>query len=132
MTEEIKAIFAYTPRVKLGKMVEIEDIVTFIAGRTSINHGAILNILMEFKEALTFFALSGRPIRLKGLGIFAPKIDKQGVFSVNYKIEKSLKSELNTRGKYKGEVVNRDMIGRTVTEMVERWNQDHPGDTINT
>jgi hypothetical protein len=130
MAEEVKAIRAYTPRVERGKTVDVEDVAGLIAARTSFNGGAVIALLWEFREAITFFALAGRPVQLKGLGVFAPRIDKDGEFSINYRPDKWLKSELNVRGRFKGRLVNRDMIGKSVEEMIERWNQEHPEDKI--
>jgi hypothetical protein len=130
MAEAITAIRAYTPRVKQGKTVEVEDIAGFIEGRTSFNGGAVINMLWEFRAAITFFALVGQPVRLKGLGVFAPRIDKDGVFSLNYRPDKWLKSELNVAHRFKGKVVNRDMIEKSTEDMIERWNQEHPDDKV--
>ena len=130
MAEQIQAIRAYTPRVKQQDIVDIEDLAEFIEGRTSFNGGAVINMLWEFRNALTFFALSGRPVRLKGLGIFSPGMDKDGEIGLNYRLDKWLKSELNVSGKFKGTVVNRDMAGKSAEEMVERWNDEHPDDKI--
>jgi len=132
MAEEVKAIRAYTPRVVQGDLVEIEDIADYIEGRTSFNGGAVVNMLWEFRKALTVFALSGRPVRLKGLGIFSPRIDKDGVVSLNLRVDPWLKSELNVKGRFKGRVENRDMLGKSVDEMIERWNGEHPDDKIKT
>lgn len=126
MPKEVKAIFAYTPRVKMGKVVEIDELVSFIAGRTSFNAGAIDNMLLEFRDALLFFAMTGRPVRLKELGILAPRIDKNGELGLNFKMDSRLKSAMNQQGKFKGDVVNRDMLGKSVEEMKDRWNQEHP------
>lgn len=130
MAEVIEAIRAYTPRVVQGDMVEIEDIVQFIQGRSSLNGGAVMNMLWEFREAVIFFALHGQPVRLKGLGVFSPRMDKDGVVGLNFRPDKWLKSELNVKRKFKGKMVNRGMMGKSVEEMIERWNQDHPDDQI--
>jgi len=130
MPEEVKAIYAYTPRVKLERVTELPTLVSYIEGRTGFNKGAIMAMLSEFSNALVFFGRSGHPVRLPDMGIFAPRIDKNGRFGINFKMDKHLKSELNTEGTFTGEVVNRDMIGKSVEEMVERWNTDHPDDKI--
>jgi len=130
MPEEVKAIYAYTPRVKLERVVELPTLVSYIEGRTGFNRGAIMGMLCEFSEALVFFGRSGHPVRLPNLGIFAPRIDKNGRFGINFKMDKHLKSEMNVRGTFTGEVVNRDMIGKSLEEIVERWNTDHPDDKI--
>ena len=130
MAEQVQAIRAYTPRVKQENIVNIEDIANFIEGRTSFNGGAVINMLWEFRNALTFFALAGRPVRLKGIGTFSPRIDKDGQFSLNYRPDKWLKSELNVSGKFTGTVVNREMVGKSAEEVIERWNEEHPDDKI--
>lgn len=111
-------------------MVEIEEIAKFIAGRTSFNGGAVVNMLWEFRDALAYFASIGQPVRLKGLGIFAPTVNKEGEFNLNYRTDGWLKSELNVTGKFRDVMVNRDMIGKSLDDMIERWNQDHPEDKI--
>ncbi len=132
MPKEVKAIYAYTPRVKLERRVELPTLVSYIEGRTGFNRGAIMAMLSEFSNALVFFGRSGHPVRLPDMGIFAPRIDKIGRFGINFKMDKHLKSEMNAPGKFTGKVVNRDMIGKPVEEMVERWNTDHPDDKIKT
>jgi hypothetical protein len=37
---------------------------------------------------------------------------------------------MNVQGKYNGVIVNKDMIGKSTEEMVQRWNQEHPDDKI--
>ena len=130
MPKEVKAIFAYTPRVKMGIVVEIDELVSFIAGRTSFNEGAIANMLFEFRDALLHFAMTGRPVRLKELGILAPRIDKNGEVGLNFKMDSYLKSQMNVPRKFKGEVVNRDMLGKSVQDMKDRWNREHPEDPV--
>lgn len=130
MPKEVKAIFAYTPRVKMGKVVEIDELVSFIAGRSSLNEGSIVNVLCEFRDALLHFAMTGRPVRLKELGILAPKINKNGELGLNFKIDSYLKSQMNVPRKFKGEVVNRDMLGKSVEEMKDRWNREHLEDPL--
>jgi hypothetical protein len=126
----IKAMYAYSPRLKRGLMVDMDELVTFIAGRTGLNEGSILHVLMELRDSLSFFARAGRSVRVKGLGIFGPNIDLKGKFSVYHKPDKWLKNELNKPHAFKGEVLNSDMIGKTFDELITRWNDEHPDDPI--
>jgi nucleoid DNA-binding protein len=130
MAKEVQAVRAYTPRVKQGQLVEMSMLAQAIAARTSFNTGAILNMLYEFKEVLTEYALSGFPVRLEGLGIFSPTVNKDGEFDLNYRTDVYLKSELNKRRAFRGDMKNRDMIGKSMDDMIERWNQEHPDDLI--
>jgi hypothetical protein len=54
--------------VEQGETVEVEDVAALIAGRTTFNGGAVMNMLWEFREAITFFALDG-PCALERTGI---------------------------------------------------------------
>ncbi len=130
MAKAVQAVRAYTPRVVQGQMVEMSILAKVIAARTSFNTGAILNMLYEFKEVLTEYALSGFPVRLERLGIFSPTVNKDGEFDLNYRTDVYLKSELNKRRAFRGDMKNRDMIGKSLDDMIERWNQEHPDDMI--
>jgi len=130
MADKIKAIRAYSPRVKIGYTAELFEVVNFIAGRSGLNEGTILNVMTELREAATFFALSGRPVRLRGLGVFAPTIGLDGRFGINHRPDKHLISEINIGGRFVGDLVNRDMIGKTTEDLVERWNLEHPEDKV--
>jgi hypothetical protein len=126
----IKAMAAYSPRIKHGLMVDMDELVTFIAGRTGLNEGSILHVLMELRDSMAFFARAGRPVRVKGMGIFGPNIDLKGLFNVYHKPDKWLKNELNKPNAFKGEVSNSDMIGKTFDDLIARWNEEHPEDPI--
>ena len=82
------------------------------------------------RRHLGFFAISGRPVRLKGVGILAPRVDKNGRFGLTYKMDARLKDELNVEGKYRGEVLNTDMMNKAVEEIVARWNEEHPKNKV--
>jgi hypothetical protein len=60
------------------------------------------------------------------LGTYTPKVGLGGVFDVAHRLDKTLKNRLNTPGAFKGEIENRDMIGKTADELVARWNEEHP------
>ncbi len=130
MAKTINAVRKYSPRVELGEMVEVLELVKLISGRTSINEGAILNMFSEIREAITFFATMGRPMRLQGVGIFAPRVERDGTFSINFKVDSRLKSEINVPGKFSGRMANRGMIGKSNDELIDIWNEENPGDKI--
>jgi len=39
-------------------------------------------------------------------------------------------NRLNAPGDFRGEIGNRDMIGKTADELVARWNEEHPDDPV--
>ncbi len=78
MAELLNAVQAYSPRVKLGLPVNMNELVRYIAGRTGFNRGTILNVLLELQETIIFFNKAARSVKMEGLGIFSPGIDKNG------------------------------------------------------
>lgn len=103
---------------------------SFISGRTGLSRGIITMVLYEIKDALVFFHLSGRSVKLEGLGCYTPKINLKGKIDITNRIPPEFKAELNVAHAFKGEIINRDMIGKTVGEIIARWNKDHPDDPV--
>lgn len=130
MADRIKAIKAYTPKLRQKETVQMERLVEYIAARTNFNEGAVVNVLTEFRDAVLFFGLSAQAVKLKGLGTFTPTIDLDGRVDVSYRTDKWLKNRLNAPDALQGKIDNLDMIGKTAAELVERWNAEHPEDPI--
>jgi len=79
---------------------------------------------------VAFFNLGGRAVKLEGLGTYSPKVGLDGVFDVAHRLDKALKNRLNAPGDFRGEIGNRDMIGKTADELVARWNEEHSDDPV--
>lgn len=130
MADLIHAVKAYTPRLKTDRRASMKEVVSFIAGRTGLNKGPISMVLNELKDTLVFFHLAGRGVKLEGLGSYSPKIDLKGTITLTSRIDPELKSELNKPNAYEGQIENRDMIGKTSDDLIDRWNTEHPDDKI--
>ena len=130
MASRINAIAAYGPRIDLGRTAEMGDLVAYIATRTGLNESGIRQVLLELRDAAGFYNLAGQAVRLEGLGTYSPKISLAGTFGVGHRADKALKNQLNTPGAFRGEIVNREHIGKTTDELVALWDADHPDDPI--
>jgi hypothetical protein len=130
MAEQVKAIYAYTPRVKINRVVEMKEIIIYIGERTGFNKSTILGMLAELEASVLHYTSIGASVRLSGLGLFSPRIDQNGVFSINHVVDRDLKIQLNSTGGFSGTVVNHDMIGKTSHELIDRWNREHPDDPV--
>ncbi len=64
----------------------MNEIVSFIAGRTGLNRGIISMVLFEIKDALVVFHLAGRSVKLDGLGCYTPTIDLKGNIDVTNRL----------------------------------------------
>lgn len=131
MATKANALAAYRPRIKKGKTADVKDASKIIAGRTSATFGGVLENLMELMFVVTFFLCDGRPLKLPGLGTFNPSISLDGTINVNLRVDREMLSELNKEKEgFKGDIINKDMIGKTYDELVVRWNEEHPDDPI--
>ena len=130
MAKRIQAIGAYRPKVKLGRTVQMAELVGYVAERTGLNEGELSIALKELRDAVAFFNLAGRAVKLEGLGTYAPKVGLDGVFDVAHRTAKQIKNRLNTPDAFSGDIVNRDMIGKTSDDLVARWGNEHPGDPV--
>ncbi|MBL7065833.1 MAG: hypothetical protein ISS49_16780 [Anaerolineae bacterium] len=46
--------------------------------------------------------------------------------AAGHRLDTALKNRLNAPGAFRGEIENRDMIGKTADDLVARWNAEHP------
>ena len=114
----------FGPRIDYGKTVETDSLVEFLSGRTTLHESVIRHVVLELREALRFFTVEGRAVRIEGLGIFKPTIDLAGTISMNYRPDPHLQSDINSR--FRGEIVNRHNIGKTNSELTLLWNESYP------
>lgn len=129
MADKIKAVSAYRPRLPMFRMIKLEDLEPVIAEKTTFNQGIVYSILKEFHLEIIRKTMDGRAVKLEGLGVFKPAIDLEGNITIKYRMDNKLKLQVNIET-YKGEIKNRDMIGKSIDELIARWNEENPGDPI--
>jgi hypothetical protein len=130
MAKLIQAVREFGPRLVLSRTVQSREIAEYISRGTSLNRGEIENVLSELNEALIFFVRQGSSVKLNGLGTFAPTIDLEGTLDVNLRMDSTVDTAINTPGTFKGEILNRENIGKTGTEIKQMWNDIHQTDLI--
>jgi hypothetical protein len=130
MASRIKAIATYRPRVVRRELAGMKQLVGFISRSTGLNESGITQVLLELRDAVTHFALQGRPVKLEGLGIYSAGIALDGTFTVGHRPDKHLKAKLNAPGAFEGEISNREYVGMTGDELVALWNEKHPEDPV--
>lgn len=130
MAIRIKAISELCPRLILGSLTEIKELVAYLAGRTGLHRSEVRYVLDELSEAVIFFNRSGRGVRLEGLGIFTPGIGLDGKITINYRPDPSLAAALNGRDAYAGTILHRENIGRSSDELVQLWDEQHADDLV--
>lgn len=130
MAHKMRAINAVRPRLKLGRTVSMKKLEKRICSRTTFNEGLVNNVLMELKNAVIDFFQEGRSVKLEGLGIYMPQIGIDGEFYISHRLDSELRKRLNDQGWFEGELLNKDMIGKTVDELIQRWDEENPTDPV--
>lgn len=121
----IKAVAAYSPRIKQEKTIQINTMVNEISGRSSINEGTVINVLRELFWVVNHHLSNGQAVNIDALGTLTPQIALDGSFSVSYLPSIRLKAQMKSEKWFQGDIKNSDMIGKTVQDLVDRWNSEH-------
>lgn len=116
--------------MKLGTTVQADQLAEYIADRTGLNRGDVRHMLDEFQDALVFFANNGQGVKLEGLATFLPKIKVDGKLNLSVRMNREISNRLNQDGAFKGEILNRENIGKTSDDLVALWNEAYPEDLV--
>ena len=130
MATKIQAVNTYRPKVKLGKTASMNELVAYIADRTGLNEGTISIVLKELRDAVIFFARSGRGSKIEGLGTYLPKVNLAGRFDISHRLDPAIRNALNTPGAFNGDIENRANIGLTADDLVAQWNEAYPDNPV--
>lgn len=130
MASRIQAINAHRPRLKLGRTAGTEELVEYIARSTGLNESGVRQVLLELRDAAISFNRQGRAVKFEGLGTYSPKVDLNGKFKISHRADTALTKALNAGGAYRGEIINRENIGKTAADLVSIWNAANPGDVV--
>jgi nucleoid DNA-binding protein len=130
MALKIKAFNLIRPRLKMGKPVREREIANYIADRTSLNRGEIINVINELHDTVVHFCLQGRTVILNRLGRYSPTLKITGEIKAKHVADNDLKKAVNNLDLYEGTIVNRENIVENSDELVAIWNDLHPEDPI--
>jgi nucleoid DNA-binding protein len=111
-------------------MTSRTEAIDFIARSTGLNESGVRQALLELRDAVISFNKQGRAVKLDGLGTYTPAIDLAGTIKVSHRADKALKNAVNAQGAFRGEIINRENIGKTGDDLVAMWNADNPGDVV--
>ena len=129
MANQIKAIHALRPRIKMGPTVQMNELTEFMAGRTGLSKGSIRLVLAELQEAIVFYAQQGRGVKLEGLGTYLPNVRLNGEVNIQHRQSPEFKRALNQE-RFAGTIINRKHMGKTPAQLLALWNELHPEDVV--
>jgi nucleoid DNA-binding protein len=130
MAKIVQAVNAYGPRLDLHPTVGLDRVSELSAMRTGLNKSEVMMSMQEFGDVILYFVRDGTPVKLPGLGIFTPSIDREGNLSINFRADPSLKKGIETLSDYVGQMTHRENIGIDNAKYKALWDADHPDDPL--
>ena len=130
MAKILQAVNAYGPKVETNKMVGLKEAAKWIAMRTSMNPSQASAMLQELNACVLFFNQQGTPLKLPGIGIFSPGINRQGERKINIRVDESLKRGINNDEEFSANIRNRSNSGISDEDYKTLWDADHPTDPL--
>lgn len=129
MAKVIQAVAKYGPRIELIEAADEDRFMKLITQRTTLSSGVVKNVQESEVETLIGLLLEGRPVHT-GIAIFTPSIDLEGKIDISVRVDKRILSALNAAGAFTGKVLHSENIGKSVQDLAQLWNEDHPEDLI--
>jgi len=126
----IWAVNAYCPHIELGNTIQKPELVRALSRATGLVEGMVDYSIKELRDQIVSFNRTGRPVKVVGLGTFTPTISLDGEFNIVYRPDTALSSGINLPGIFSGRLINRENIGLSTDELVEKWNTAHPDDPV--
>lgn len=128
MAKKIQAWTAYGPKISLGDPMKKEELIENIIAATNQSRGSVLAVLAELDVQIESGLKSGRIVQLPNGTHFEPIGKKDGSIDIGVRVNPDLDKKVNAG--FRGTWVNSANIGKTETEIVALWNEEHPDDQI--
>jgi hypothetical protein len=130
MARRIQVISILRPRVKQGNTVKKPELIRAISRATSIVEGVADLVIKELQHYIIEYLLSGRAVKIDGLGTWTPNLSLDGTLEVQYRADAALIKALRNSRRFDGHISNRKNIGLSGNELVAKWNALHPEDPV--
>lgn len=130
MAPRIKAVNAYRPRIEQGNTVQKPELLRAVSRATSLVEGSIDQAVKEVRDQIIEFCRTGRAVKVEALGTFSPSIDLEGNLAISFRPDPAFANGLNVPGIFTGTILNRENVGKTSDELVNKWNTEHADDPV--
>ena len=130
MAYKIEAINALRPRIEQGNTVQKAELIRRLSHATSLVEGSVSMTLSELRFCILEYCLSGRAVKVEGMGTWFPSMSLDGRISIQYRPDLGFDYELNKPGAFTGNVRNKENIGKTSDQLVLEWLEQNPGKQV--
>ena len=130
MAKIVQAVRVYGPKLERSTMVEIDELVDWMARHTGLNKSEVIGVLAELHDGLLFFNRTGRSVKLPDVGVFSPGMDRDGGLRIHFRPDPRLRRKFGDRNLYNGRIKNKVRIGWNNAEYKALWDSEHAGDVL--
>ncbi|HDQ45424.1 MAG TPA: hypothetical protein ENN17_08015 [bacterium] len=110
---------ARLPRLKLNDPMEPRELMNEISARSGLVPADVVGVIYELGANLLNCCRYARPLRLEGIGLFAPTVRLDGTIHIRFKPDKGLLKELNLSNNLKKHITHRQNLGKSLEELGE-------------
>jgi hypothetical protein len=113
----------YRPRIDQGNTDQKPELIRSVSRATGIVEAQLDYVVKELRDKIIKFLLSGRAVKIEGLGTWTPNIGLDGTLSLQYRADMALVNAMKYAGEFTSRFHNRQNIGKTGDELVRLWNE---------
>ncbi len=124
----IAVIGKLRPRVKPGRLVDMDDLADEIAAQSGFDRGDARDFAFKFARALVGHLRIGDYVKMAEMGSFYLSCDKDKKLKVAYRASRDVNDWIARD--FRGEFINGGNAGLDDEGYARRWLELHPGDTV--
>jgi len=128
MAKKIQAWTAFGPKIELGAPMTKSELIENIIAATNQSKGSVLAVLAELDVQIEAGLKAGRIVQLPNGTHFEPIGKKDGKVNIGVRVNPELDKQVNAG--FRGKWVNPGNIGKTESEIIALWNEEHPDNPI--
>jgi hypothetical protein len=130
MATLIAALSAYRPRVVAKRTVDLDMLAQRMERGSLASPSIVRMVLTDLCEQIEQSLADGEAVSLPGIGRFSADVKLDGSMRPVLRAAPSLRNVVRHATGYRGTITNRESIGRSVEQLVARWNEEHPDDPV--
>ncbi|MCB0195943.1 MAG: hypothetical protein KDJ65_28590 [Anaerolineae bacterium] len=125
MAKLVQAVREFGPKLKLYSTIKLNDVAEWIGLRAGMSRHMVAMVTYELAEAISYHTGQGNPVKLDGIGIFTPSIDRHGKIKINFRADPALTKSMKVTT-YSGTIENKRRIRLNDKGYKALWDAENP------
>ncbi len=130
MASQIAAVASLRPRVLRKSTLNLDIIALRLARGGLASRSIVRMVLDDLVEQIAIALREGDAVHLEGLGRFGLDIRMDGRLRPSMRFDPQLRHAVHSLDVFEGTITNRENLGLSTAEIVEKWNELHPDNPV--